>query len=405
MRLPRRALLAVLVVLCLAAPSWALTVAGKVVDHNGRPVAGALVSDGERIVRTGKDGAYSLASRPELVVALTAPPKMRPAGRWWWPAGRAAKLGTLRLKEAPPSSNQRYPLSVISDPHLYVAALEPSWAAKKVDSRLPMLTWQRVMARVRDFGPALTLVAGDLAMEADKGDPARGKAYMEMAAEAVNLMPGAWRATPGNHDVRYDGGKVSLAQWRRHLGPARSVYLLGPAAIILLDNVGLTKSRDGKASDCGLTSRAGLVWLRSLLALLPRKTPLVLVSHYPLLSPLAGVNPLYPRALVAGQKPGSLALRDVDQNTALIMRLLQGRPVAALISGHQHAWFNNVLISAAGPLQQIGAPAVCGRWWQGDMRYGPLKFKPGYLEGWLVKRGGNWQVRLSMVQITLASKP
>ena len=79
-----------------------------------------------------------------------------------------------------------------------MAALEPAWAkGKSMDPAVPMLTWQRVHgpgARLRN--PALTLVAGDMAMDADKGNPARGTAFMEMAAEAANLVPGIHGGPP-----------------------------------------------------------------------------------------------------------------------------------------------------------------------------------------------------------------
>ncbi|MCB2225557.1 MAG: metallophosphoesterase [Desulfarculaceae bacterium] len=404
MRRLARLLLVLIVVLCLAAPAWALEVAGKVLGPNGQPVAGAFISDGERIVATGADGAFRLSSKPGLVVALTAPSKLRPAGRWWWPAEQAAKLGTLRLAAAPPHGGGQYRLAVLSDPHLYVAALEPGWAKGLVDPRLPMLTWQRIAARLRASKPALTLITGDIAMDAEKGSEEQGRAFMEMTARAANLLPGDWRATPGNHDVRYEGGKVSLKFWRQYMGPARSVTRLGPVAVIMLDNVGLSQHRGGKPQNCGITGPAGLAWLKAVLALLPPDTPLVIASHFPLFSPLAGANPLYPRSVVQAPGPEGLALRDVDQSTVKILEMLKGRNLMAHISGHQHAWFDDTLLTVPKPMHHIGAPAICGRWWQGDMRYGPVSFKPGYLEGWLVERRGQWRVQLSMVQVNIPAK-
>ncbi len=393
--------LAVLIVLCLAAPSWALTVSGKVVGPAGHPVAGAFISDGERIVATGPDGGFKLDTRPGLVVALTAPPALRPAGRWWWPAARAAKLGALRLKAAPRMPKERMRLAVLSDPHLYVANLEPAWAKDRIDPRLPLRAWQQALTHLRGFGPDLTLMPGDLAMQADKGGPGQARAYLELAAASAAMAPTPWRATPGNHDVRYVNGKVDLGPWREFMGPARGVFRLGPVAVILLDNVGAAKGHDNKIHGCGRTSPEALAWLKSLLALLPMDTPLLIASHYPLLSPLAGVNPLYPRSLVAVPGARLPALKDVDQSAIALLGMLQGRPLVGLISGHQHAWFNEVLFTSPQPLHHVGAPAICGRWWQGDMRYGPARFKPGFLTGWLEKSRIGWRMRLQMVGITL----
>ncbi|MBU4574132.1 MAG: carboxypeptidase-like regulatory domain-containing protein, partial [Desulfarculus sp.] len=57
-----RLLLALLLLAVTAAPAWALTVQGRVLDAQGRPLAGAYVSDGVGVVRSGPDGAFSLTS-------------------------------------------------------------------------------------------------------------------------------------------------------------------------------------------------------------------------------------------------------------------------------------------------------------------------------------------------------
>jgi len=389
-----RLLLALLLLALAAAPAWALTVQGKVVGPTGKPVAGAYVSDGERIVATGKDGAFRLGTRPELVVALTAPPGLVPAKRWWWPAPQAADLDVLHLKSAPYLSSHHMRLAVVSDPHLYTADTQPPWAKGQVDPRLPMRMWKRTLVLLRQIGPDLILLPGDLCMAGEKGDEVRGRAAMELAATATDMVPGQWRATPGNHDVRYNEGKVHLDIWREFMGPARSVYMLGPVAVIMLDNVGLSRRRDGKPRNCGLTSPRALAWLKALLDLLPQDTPLLLVSHFPLISPLAGGNPLYPRSVVSAPGPEGLALRDVDQSTVAVLKLLAGRPVVGLISGHQHAMFDVRLMTTHHLLHLVGAPALCGRWWQGDMNYGPVSFPPAYLQGFLVRDKDRWRLYL-----------
>ena len=403
-RLPRVLLWALLLIYLAAGPARAMVVAGAARDAMGQPVAKVLVSDGERIVASGPDGAYRLETRPELVVAFTAPPGHRIMGKWWLPAAQAAKLAGPRLEPAPPLYG-RAKLAVISDPHLYVAALEPAWAPGRVDPRVPWRVWQDTMAYLKRTRPSLTLFPGDVAMEAEKGDMARGRDYMELAARAVSLVPTPWRAAPGNHDVRYAGGKVSLSLWRRFMGPARGVYFLGPVAVILLDNVGAVQAKGNKTRSCGRTSPAALAWLKALLALLPPDTPLLLASHYPLLSPLAGVNPLLPHAIVPAPGATGLALTDVDQSAVSLAAMLKERPLVGMISGHQHAWFNQVLLASPRPWHLVGAPALCGRWWQGDMAYGPLRFQPGFLEGQLSEQGGQWRLQLRMVRVTLPAQP
>jgi hypothetical protein len=112
----RRLCVLLLLLALSAAPAWALTVAGRVVDGQGRPVAGVLVSDGAGIVASGPDGSFSLASAPGRVVAITAPPGLAAPGRWWWPAAQAARLGVVRLTAAPPLPQDRIRLALAATP-------------------------------------------------------------------------------------------------------------------------------------------------------------------------------------------------------------------------------------------------------------------------------------------------
>ncbi|MCB2190999.1 MAG: metallophosphoesterase [Deltaproteobacteria bacterium] len=384
-----------LLVLLAAAPAVAFTVAGKVVGPTGRPVAGAYISDGVSIARSGPEGAFSLESRPGRVLALTAPPGMGDGPRWWWPVEQAAKSKAFRLSAEPGPSRDRLPLAVLSDPHLYDAQAAPTWSGK-LDPAVPMRAWQHTVTEVKALKPALCLVLGDLAMNADRGKPPSARAQMALAGRAAAMLPTLWRACPGNHDVRYSGGQVDYSLWREFLGPVRSLSFVGPVAVVLLDNPGISTRPNGKPRECGILPQEALAWLKALLALLPADTPIMVGSHYPLASPLVGVNPLRKGALVKAPSPTGLGLRNVDQNGALAMTLLAARPLVALVSGHLHAYNRSVLVGRDAVVRLWGAPALCGRWWQGDMDYGPVSFPPAYLQGELVQdKSRGWRLDLS----------
>lgn len=390
-----------LLVLLAAAPAWALTVQGRVLDASGRPLAGAYLSDGVGIVASGPDGAFSLESQEGRLVALTAPPGHGDGPRWWWPAEQAAQKGQFRLSAASMRDPAHPRLVVLSDPHLYDAQAAPAWA-NKLDPTAPLRTWQATAAEVAAFGPALTLVLGDLAMNADRGGPDYAWFQMKLAARAAALLPAPWRACPGNHDVRYGGGQVDNSLWRELLGPTRSLTFVGPVAVVLLDNPGLGARPDGKPRPCAVLPGETLAWLKALLALLPADTPLLVGSHYPLASPLVGVNPLGKGSLVRASGPAGLALRNVDQNGAQALALLAARPLVAFISGHLHA-FNQAVLLGRPPLLLVGAPALCGRWWQGDVKYGPVRFPPAYLRGELVRGDRGWSLDLRQVAVKLSA--
>ncbi len=387
-----------LLLLFAALPAWALTVQGRVLDQAGRPLAGAYLSDGVAMVVSGPDGAYSLETSEERLVALTAPPGYATGARWWWPAGQAARLGQLRLAAAPLKDPAHPRLVVLSDPHLYDAAAAPAWAGK-LDPSVPLRTWRAVAGQVTTIKPDLTLLLGDLAMNADRGDTAYARSQLSLAARAAAQLSAPWRACPGNHDVRYGEGRVDRSLWRELLGPTRSLSFLGPVAVILLDNPGLSTLASGKPRPCGILPEEALTWLRAVAALLPPDTPIIVGSHYPLASPLVGAGPLGKGALVKAPSPAGLALRSLDQNGFQALRLLAGHPLVALLSGHLHAANQAALLGRDLSLSLWGAPALCGRWWQGDLRHGPVAFPPAYLRGKLARGERGWSLELSQVII------
>jgi len=404
-RLRALRLTAALLLLALAAaPAWALTVQGRVLDAQGRPLAGAYVSDGVGVVRSGPDGTFSLASEAGRVVALTAPPGHGDGPHWWWPVEQAAQKGEFHLSAGRTHSPNRLPLAVLSDPHLYDAQAAPAWSGK-LDPTVPMRAWQSAAKQIGSLSPAIVLALGDLAMNADRGKPPYARAQMTLARRAAAMLPAPWRACPGNHDVRYAEGGVDYSLWREFLGPLRSLSFVGPVAVVLLDNTGLSTRPNGKPRPCGILPEQALAWLKSVLALLPPDTPLLVGSHYPLASPLVGVNPLRKGSLVKALGPTGLGLRNVDQNGVQAMTLLATRPLVGLVSGHLHAYNRTVLYGRDVLLRLWGAPALCGRWWQGDMDYGPVSFPPAYLRGELTRGERDWSLELSQVVIQPPPQP
>ncbi len=377
--------LALLLILCLGAlPLWAgpLNLAGRVLGPDGAVVAGAILSDGVDLTATDAQGNFRLASEEGRVLTLTAPAGWVVQGRWWWPTDQAEAL-RAQLRPVPTGGPAR--VALLSDPHLMSAqAPTQDFPAPPGGLDLPMKVWERVAGQLRQTAPDLCIVTGDLCMDGEKGGPEHLEAQLALAGRALAMLPQPARALPGNHDARYVGEgavqSVDLGPWRSQLGPARQVYLLGGAAWLLLDNLGAGQDGQGKHHRAlGQTSPQTLAWLERALKLLPAETPLVLLSHYPLISPLSGANPLRDHDLVkTGDKDG-LALRNVDQAAGRLVAMLKDRRVLALVNGHEHAHQQSILHLRGGDRLFLGLPAVCGRWWLGDRGWGELSFPPGYL--------------------------
>ncbi len=379
-----------------AAPG--LTVSGRVLGPGGEPLAGVLLSDGVTAVLSEREGGFSLNSAPDRVLVLSPPAGYRVPGPWWWPARRAAQRPlVIRLRPAPPTRSSPL-LALLSDPHLFGPGAPPARfgpPAHQLD--MAMETWRRVAARLRRLRPSLTMVTGDLCADGEKGPPSHLELQLDLAARALSLLPRPRRALPGNHDVRYQQGRVVLAPWRRRLGPARQVFFLPGAALILLDNLGLSTSR-GKPRNCGALPPEARDWLRKVLALIPPATPLILASHFPLASPLAGSNPLRYGPLVQSLRGPGPALRNTDQAAQEVLALVRDRPLLALLNGHEHAFQESLLHARSQTLHLVGIPALCGGWWRGDRQWGALAFPPGYLLAYLDPHGKRLQTRLVRIE-------
>lgn len=397
------ALLLLLVLWLAALPLWAAQaeVAGRVLGPDGKGVAGAIISDGLALTKSDAGGAFHLASQAGRVVAITAPAGMAPAGSWWWPAEDAAQVEAYL---APARTGLEPSVALLSDPHLMDTQFPTEgYPAPPGGWDLATRVWERVAGQVTALKPALTVVAGDLCMDADQGGQPHAEGQMQLAARSLAMLPAPARALPGNHDVRYhdgqNGSKVDASLWRRHLGPTRHLFLLKGMAWIFLDNPGRGQSPTGKPRSLGQTPPEALAWLKAVLEALPRETPLVLVSHFPLASPVAGANPLYPGALVKAPGESGAALRDTDQAAPQILGLLQGRQVLALVSGHEHAFHQSLMGLRGGLWQLTGLPAVCGRWWLGDRPWGPVAFPPGYVVMTLKSTPGGPRLESRFVEV------
>ncbi len=333
-----RPLLVVLLVLWAGAAAAAgFTARGQVMGPDGMPAAGALISDGFAVVATGADGRFSLVTSPGRVIALCAPPGMRPAGSWHWPAADlAGGQRVMRLLTYQPGPQA--PLALLADPHLF-GPDAPTARRPPAPPDWPLAFWSHLATALARGAPALTVVAGDLSYDADRGPRARARAQLDLAAEAAALLPRPARVLPGNHDLDPGGG---LETWREKLGPARQVFLLPQMAVIMLD--------------WGLEPGAE-AWARRALAALPPGLPVLLVSHLPIL--------------------GCQSRPDPGPGAALVAEVMRSHRLLAVVHGHWHSGYETRLELAGHGLLLWGLPAVCGGWWRGPREWGGLEFAPG----------------------------
>lgn len=281
-------------------------------DRGERGIRGIPVSNGDTILRTGRRGAFTLASDDHFGVFPVLPPDYTTAGK----TGGLSLRGTMQngklvfpLIRQKPLKN--FKIAAVGDVQVD-DSVELSYAARTIFSEL---------SNRRDIDFALYL--GDLVNDNMGLQPAM--------VEQLGRMPHRSWTVAGNHDL--DKGSPRLpGSYRQTFGPPDYAFYAGKTLFIALDNVSGYGSKDYSAR---LTDRQKR-FVGHCLALTPESYTVVLCMHVPVY--------------------GS---RFCDETAALFA----GRERVLLLSGHTHMTSRHIL---APNVCELVVGASCGSWWTGE---------------------------------------
>lgn len=345
-------------------------------DSGERGVPGVLVSNGLDVVKTGRDGRYTLPVRADMNLAIVQPSGWEvPVDRRMVPqfhhvhkaAGSPAALrfGGLPAAGAPPrtvnfplrraAAAERFGCAIIGDSQTYsnteIGYFRDSTVADILNAPAGRF---RCMLYLGD-------VVGD-----DLGLLDR---LLEVGAAAG--LP-QW-LTHGNHDFDFDAtdDADSADSWRRIWGPEYHAFEIGRVLFVVLDNVVYPCTAEDRAAgrtQCGNPDRPAYTgrvtdrqmrWLEAILRETPKDRLIVFASHIPFVSTVDAASRQHQTA-----------------NLAAIHKLVAGRPALSL-SGHTHTtenlapgdyfrgWEEAVGVTRL-PFRHIVAGAASGGWYQGD---------------------------------------
>ena len=350
---------AALVLLLGVVPSAASAAVGRVFDDangNGRfdagevGVPGVVLSDGERLVRSGVDGRYRLpsADRASGPVFVVKPPRYALPKRadglpdFWRPAG--TRRWDLALRAAPQSLP--YDVRVFGDP-------QPKSEADVGYFERDIVADEGRLPRAR-LGVSLgDIVHGNLALL-----PAM------VRATAATRTP--WLTVSGNHDRDHDAAtdEASLASFHRAFGPDTFAWEEPGLAVVALDNVihqprpavagGTAPAATAAAPYVGGFRESQFRFLEAYLQTVPDDVLLVLAVHIPLFD--------------ANPDPTVDTVRDADRQR--LFDLIEARRNTLVLSSHthiqQHRWHGrDVGFDGAAPLHEYNVGAACGAFWSG----------------------------------------
>ncbi len=337
MALPRiRQAVALVVLLCPPASvaAQAQPVRGVVfLDRNangshdpGEPgVAGVVVSDQVRAVRTDASGAFQLAAGAGFGLAfVSVPDGYRTVGPFW----KRVDQGPTDFPLAATPRRAEFTFIHASDTHLDSASL-------------PRM--RHLQALVDSIGPDFVLITGDLVRDALRvSDTVATARYELYAREQARIRRPVWTA-PGNHEifgierqkshVSADHPLYARKMYRHYLGPDYYSFNYGGVHFVALNS----EDYDDQWY-YGHVDSVQLAWLREDLAFVPDSTPVVTFNHIPFFSAVEIIEgyrdePPAPTLITVG---GKTVFRHVVSNAGDLLSILRAHRYPLALGGHMH---------------------------------------------------------------------
>jgi Icc protein len=213
--------------------------------------------------------------------------------------------------------------------------------------------------KMRGAGAAFAIQGGDHVYDMLEVPKARSLSLFDMYDKAQQDTGLKVYHTIGNHDVLgvYKGSGVSPTDplygkkfYRDHIGKTFYSFDAKGVHFIVLDSIFITSDRhyEGRIED------DQMAWLKADLAAQSATTPIIVVSHIPLVTAYENYNDI---VVTVNPRAHSLSVANTNQ----IFPLFHGHNVLAVFQGHTHV---NERVEWQG-VPYITSGAVCGNWWRG----------------------------------------
>ena len=296
----------------------------------GRPLTDVMVSDGCRIVRTDREGLFSLPidNVSGRFVFVTLP-------RGYWsdafsvPLSAATAQDSVDFDLKPVQQTDRFDFVFCTDMHLGRRGI----SIEKLKASLAEINALKPK-------PAFLLFQGDICLQSGVGD-----LYVECCQTAE--MP--TRHGAGNHEMIL-GHENPRDDFERRFGPTYYSFDWGPLHCIVLDGNKPIPGESGWQAVHGAVEGSELKWLKADLAAQPKGKPIVVGVHIPIVSS-------YPER--RDTSPQNAPYWEMT-NRKLLTRLLAKHGVRLVLQGHMH---ENERTTVDG-VEYVASISVSGSWWK-----------------------------------------
>jgi Icc protein len=236
----------------------------------------------------------------------------------------------------------------------------------------------KAMAKIKLLKPDLCIQGGDHVMDMTDVPRERSILLLDEYQKTEHILDGIpIHHVIGNHDVFGRDPHSGVSSTDPLYGKQAFEQRFGTKTyrsfdhhgyhFILLDSIGITAAREFDA----MIDSAQLTWLAADLAATPAATPMIVVSHVPLVS----AAPQYAAPYKGGSNPALHGY--LLGNAYQVLPLFEGHNVVAVLQGHTHlnetVYWRNIPFITSG--------AVCGNWWKGSLLGTPEGFTVVELSG------------------------
>ena len=347
-------------------------------DPGERGIEGVLVTNGEDFKRTDAEGNFRLSSARAMNIWISSPRGYQPVESFFLPVEPSRGEYNFGLSPAIEGKEEMVRVAFASDLHL---SDDPS-----ISSQVEI-----VIEAIRSSQPHVVFMLGDLHGDANSAEAQRAESIFNEVNQFREKLIAPSYCALGNHDIfgwSAEGDSPSKhplfgkLMFEKLMGPRFYSLNIAGFHLIVLD-VLEGKRREEGWDIFGWLDEKQQRWLREDLSTIPSETPLIILTHFPLLSSHSAIYRDFFHQSPAskyeyqGYKVGGSYVANLDQWYNLLGHFRD----ITFISGHLHIFEDLALKGREKILRFYCCGALCV--WQGDNEilspYLNISFPPGFL--------------------------
>ncbi len=299
------------------------------------PLKGVLVTDGSSIVKTNKDGLFTLnvSGKAEFVYIVTPAGYVADYSSGVPEFYRKASQDTFDFDLEKTDRQSHYTMFSISDPQVRNKEQFKQFCDEPFDDL------KAQGKKYKKTGPVVGMILGDIGWDKElpKMLPSFKKKMSKVGFPVYYVT--------GNHDYNKERIFKNLSEdYYGNFGPHDYAFFMGKDLYICLNNIIYRKDKDKKFYYEEGYSDETLKFVKKLLSKVPKKTHIFIAQHSP--------------TEIWYRKSDNKRIINADK----LIAMLSGRKVD-ILSGHTHVMNNYQL---APGIVDHNAASICGTWWVAD---------------------------------------